>query len=153
MNFEKNISIMEIERFLKKADKSFPVPLSKKQNLTEYAEKLYRNATLCTRMLDGRVVSMVAGYTQNTENNMAYIAVVATLDEARGKGYAKTLMCEFLDICRMKKLNAVHLYTVAGNTAAVKMYEGLGFVEYKLPNEPRANDLHLIFYLKKEETN
>ena len=153
MACEKNISAQEIERFLKEVDKTFPVPLSKKQNLSEYAKKLYKYATLCIEILDGKIVSMVAGYTEKIEDNIAYIAVVATTKDARGKGFAKKLLVEFMDICRVKEIDAVHLYTVARNAVAVSMYKKLGFMEYDAQNELRPNDLHLIYYFKKEETN
>lgn len=150
MVFEKNIGVEEIERFLKEVDKTFPVPLSKKQNLSEYAKKLYEKATLCIEIFNGKIVSMVAGYTENLENNMAYIAIVTTAKDARGKGFAKKLLVEFMDICFAKGLDSVHLYTVVENTMAVNMYKKLGFSEYSAQNELRPNDLHLIYYFKKE---
>ena len=112
------IQVEKIESFLTKADKSFPVPLSKKQNLSEFAIKLSEKATLCIKEENGEIVSMVAGYTESLENNIAYISVVATLENARGKGYAKASVKEFIEICRQKKINAVHLYTVSSNISA-----------------------------------
>lgn len=53
----------------------------------------------------------------------------------------------------LKEVDAVHLYTVARNAVAVSMYKKLGFMEYDAQNELRPNDLHLIYYFKKEETN
>lgn len=140
----------KIEGFLIKVDKSFPVPLSKKQNLSEFAIKLNEKATLCIKEKDGEIVSMVAGYTENLADNIAYISVVATLESERGKGYSKSLVKDFIEICKQKKIDAVHLYTVATNISAVNLYKKLGFVEYIMENEPRPDDLHLIYYIKEK---
>ncbi|MBO5312819.1 MAG: GNAT family N-acetyltransferase [Clostridia bacterium] len=137
----------KIEKFLRLVDKDFPVPLSCKQDLSQLARKLCEKGTLCAREENGEIVALVAGYTDNLENNIAYISVVATRKDARGKGYARALVCEFIDICREKGIDAVHLYTVHSNTSAVKMYNSIGFMEWVVEDEPRKNDLHLIYCL------
>ena len=137
----------KIEKFLKNIDKDFPIPLSEKQDLGLLAKKFCEKATLCTKEENDEIVALVAGYTENLENNIAYISVVGTLEMARGKGYAKSLVREFIDICKEKNIDAVHLYAVHANTAAVNMYKSIGFVEWKMENEPRKDDLHLIYYL------
>ncbi len=141
-------SVRQIEEFLNKVDKLFPVPLSQKQNLNEYAKKLYEKGTLCAKTENGRILAMVAGYTDNVTDNRGYIAVVATLPEAQGKGFAKKLVLEFLSISKAKALDAVHVYAVPTNTVAVNMYRGIGFTEWKLPDETRPADLHLIYNMK-----
>lgn len=141
--------ISEIEEFLKKVDKSFPTPLSQKQNLSEFALKLCEKATICEKREDGKIVAIVAGYTENIVDNIAYISVVATTESARGKGYSKELIKEFFEICKIKKIKAVHLYTARTNIIAINMYHKIGFVELIVENEPRKNDLHLIYYIKE----
>ena len=141
---------IKIATFLRAIDTDFPVPLSNKQCLEDLATKFSNVATLCTREKDGEILALVAGYTENLENNYAYISVVGTLEKARGNGYAKALVCEFIEICRSKNIDAVHLYTVESNLAAVKMYESIGFVEWNMENEPRKDDLHLIYYIGEQ---
>lgn len=142
------LSSDKIFGFLKKVDKTFPVALSEKTNLKQFALKLYNNATLCTIEESNQIVAMVAGYTENTINSVAFITLVATLPECRGKGYAKQLLLEFIDRAKSKRLKAVHLYAVRNNTTAMKLYNNLGFVEWHLENEKRPEDVHLIYYLK-----
>lgn len=131
--------------FLKAVDKSFPVPLSLKQDLDILAEKFADKATLCYVEERGRILALVAGYTDSVIDNIGYISVVATLPEARGAGYGSRLVREFLDVARKKKLSAVHLYTARSNVAAIGMYKKIGFEEWLCENEPRPDDLHLIF--------
>lgn len=137
----------QLELFLRKVDKDFPVPLSSKQELKEFAKKLSQKATLCVACEGDELLALVAGYTDALTDGMAYISVVATLEKARGKGLAKRLMGEFIDICKQKNIKAVHLYTVPSNIPAVSMYKSLGFADYFVENEPRPEDTHLIYYL------
>lgn len=149
---EKNVSKEQIELFLREVDTSFPTPLSKKHNLSDYAWKLFEKATLCMEIQDGRIFSVAAGYTENVIENRGYLSMVATADGYQGRGYAKKLVKQFLEAASDAQLDAVHLYAVSTNTKAVSMYEKLGFEEWKLSDEPRPDDLHLIYYLSIIET-
>jgi ribosomal protein S18 acetylase RimI-like enzyme len=133
--------------FLKAVDKQFPVPLSEKQDLKAFAQKLCSNATLCYTIEDHEIVSLVAGYTENTVNNMGYISIVATLPKAQKRGLSKELLRDFIAIAREKCLDVVHLYTTQENIAALKLYKNLGFIEWKLKTEIRPHDVHLICWL------
>ena len=144
-----SITAVEILKFLQAVDKSFPTPLSKKQNLSAYAEKLYGSATICAQVENGKILSMVAGYTENLVGGIAYIAVVATISEAAGRGLAKKCVKQFIEICREKNIPAVHLYT--DNPGAEIMYKKIGFEDYFPENEPRPNNLHLIYKIQKEQ--
>ncbi len=137
--------------FLHKVDKLFPIPLSEKQNLNDFALKLAEKATLFVEYEDDRIIAAVAGYTENVIDNLGYISIVATLPEAQGKGLASKLVNQFLKNAEQKQLNAVHLYAVTTNVPAIRMYQKLGFVEYVIHDEPRPYDTHLIYYINKEK--
>ena len=149
MKDKKNLSSQKINTFLKKIDSYFPVPLSQKQDLELFSQKLFEKATLALKWEENEIVAMVAGYTENLCNELAYISVVATVKEAQGRGYSKENILEFLEICKDKGIKAVHLYTTKNNMPAIKLYKKIGFVEYIQENEPRKEDLHLIYYLKQ----
>ena len=140
-------SIQKIYNFLLKVDNTFKTPLSSRQNLLELAEKFYEKATVCAVEDCEQILAMVAGYTENLTDGIAYISVVATLPEAQGKGYAKTLINQFKQICEQKKIEAVHLYTDVSNTKAISLYKKLGFSAYIKDDEQRPQDVHLICYL------
>lgn len=97
--------------FLYTVNMTFPVPLSHKQNLSKYADKLMERGTLCTEIRNNRIVSLVAGYTDDVVNNQAYISLVATIPEFYGRGFATNLVKKFIAIAKKKELEAVHLYT------------------------------------------
>lgn len=142
--------LVKLLEFLQQVDTLFPIPLSTKHDLGEFAKKLCDKATMCTAIEDGNIVALLAGYTDNVENNLGYISIVATLPQAQGKGYGTSLIREFIDIARTKGLRAVHLYAVRENIPAMRMYNKLGFEDYVLDDEPRPNDAHLIYYIDKE---
>lgn len=138
----------QIKRFLEKVDRTFPVPLSKKQDLAQFAQKLQEKATLCAVENGGEVLSMTAGYTENLVNGLAYISIVATVPEAQGNGYGERTVRAFLAACAQKHLRGVHLYAVAGNEPALSLYRKLGFEIWEMPDEPRPDDVHLIYYIQ-----
>lgn len=141
-------TVEQLRDFLVQVDHTFPIPLSQKQDLSDYARKLWEKATLCYELRGDRIISLVAGYTENVQNNIGYIAVVATLPEARGQHLASLLVQRFIRICREHRLSAVHLYTTPDNHAAKRLYRRLGFVNWELPDEPRPQDTHLILELE-----
>lgn len=44
-------------------------------------------------------------------------------------------------------MKAIHLYADKENGAALNMYDKLGFVDWKINDEPRPEDKHLILRL------
>lgn len=139
--------IERLEEFLNRVDNMFPIPISKKQDLHLFAIKLCEKATLCIEVENEKIISMVAGYTENVLDNRAYISIVATVPDAQGRGLASKLVQDFIQICSDKNIDAVHLYAVQSNIAAVRMYKKIGFEEWIIPDEPRKDDVHLIYYL------
>lgn len=146
-NGTRKASVEELKLFLKKIDKTFPVPISEKCEIDKYALKLYEKATLCLCYKEKRITSMVAGYTENLIKNQAYISIVATLPEARKMGLATELVKQFITISQFSKCELVHLYAVPTNKAAIHLYQKLGFLEWHIENELRPNDIHFVYYL------
>ena len=140
----------QIEAFLREVDCDFPTSLSQKQNLRDFSIKLSEKATLCCAWSRDEISAMVAGYTENLIDNIAYISVVATRSAFRGQGLAAKLIGDFLEICREKQVSAVHLYVVPSNTIAFRLYERLGFVRWDCPGEQRPGDIHMISYIESE---
>ena len=139
-----NITLKSLEEFLYAVDKLFPIPLSEKTNLHEFARKLIDRATIFYETDGEKIISLVAGYIDNAFDGIGYISIVATLPEMRRRGIAKKLITEFLNTAYKNGLSAVHLYTDKANKNALKLYDSFGFESYKLKNELRPADVHLI---------
>lgn len=60
-----------------------------------------------------------------------YIAMLATKEQHRGKGLAKTLVSKAIDLMIEKNADEIALETEETNTAAMKLYESLGFLRSK----------------------
>ncbi len=136
-----------VYNFLCEVDKNFPVPLSEKVDLREYAKKLVNKAEICCITEENRILSVAAGYMNNADEEVAFLAVVATSQQARGKGMASALVKEFIDKARARQLKGVHLYTDKRNSSAISIYTKLGFVDYIIDNEPRPDDVHLVYWI------
>lgn len=133
--------------YLIEVDQLFPVALSDKVVLGEYAKKLCTKATLCIEKRENQYVGVVAGYTENIENGLAYISLVGVRPQYSGKGIASKLIKEFLDVCRSKHIKKAHVYTDVRNEKAIAMYEKLGFERYYPLHENRPEDVHFIIHI------
>jgi ribosomal protein S18 acetylase RimI-like enzyme len=142
------VSSRELIDYLEKVDDLFPIPLSAKESLQVLAEKLLKYGTLCPEFDNEKMVGLVAGYIENTVNSLGYISVVSVLPEKQGEGIASKLVTEFLSIAKEKGLRGVNLYCDSRNDRALKMYDRLGFENYSIPDEPRPEDSHLVYWFK-----
>ena len=136
--------------FLREVDNLFPISLSHSHDLSTVAEKLCLRGTIAAVIEQDKIVSIVAGYTDYVINNKGYISVVATLPQYAGRGYAKALVKEFLEVADNKLLDAVHLYAHADNKIALQLYEKIGFEIWAIMDEPRPKDVHLIYWINRK---
>ena len=137
--------------FLRRVDKSFPTPLSEKCDLEIFADKLLEKADIFYEIDEEEIVSLIAGYTENVVDNLAYVSILATLESHRGRGLGKQCLEKFILLAEEKGMSAVHLYTDRENKAAVAMYLGAGFVPFIVENESRPDDLHLILDFQEDK--
>ncbi len=147
---KKDIDESRILDFLEKVDLSFPVPLSEKTSLTDYAKKIYENGVLCTYVEDNEIVAMVAGYLDKIRNGIGYITLVATLPEYQGRGLAHKIVRRFQEEAEKMGIRGVHLYAVRNNKNAIRMYSSLGFEEICLESEARPNDAHFMHWIQQK---
>ncbi|MBC2888705.1 ATP-grasp domain-containing protein [Gordonibacter massiliensis] len=134
--------------FLQEVNELFPVPLTEKVDLGEYANKLLCFATLVPSFEGDMLIGLVAGYTDRlSEDGRAYIALVAVRKGFQRRGIAQNLVESFLDICRQKGIEGVHLYTDCSNASAIRMYQRIGFDRIMEPGDPRPKDAHFSIRL------
>lgn len=133
-----------IYKFLSRVDKLFPIPLSEKENISVLASKFERFGTISCIKEDGDIIALCAGYTNDTQNNLGYISVVASLPEYSNKGYGKIAVEGFIEKAKNAGMKAIHLYADKENRAALNMYDKLGFIDWKINDEPRPEDKHLL---------
>ncbi|KIW11590.1 hypothetical protein PV08_10891 [Exophiala spinifera] len=81
-----------------------------------------------------------------------YIAMLATKDTFRGQGIATTLVSMAIDLMIEKDADEIALETEETNTAAMKLYERLGFLRSKKLHRYYLNGnsaYRLLLYLKE----
>ena len=137
-NSNNNLEKCVIE-FLKKIDSLFKIPLSRKINLEEYSKKIIRNADVFLALDNESIVGIVVGYNNDKEFKISNMSILAVLNEYQGKGVARRLVNNFLDLAKNKKMEKVKLSTV--DARALKLYESLNFKIVREENE--------VYYLEK----
>ena len=137
-NSNNNLEKCVIE-FLKKIDSLFKIPLSQKINLEEYSKKIIRNADVFLAFDSESIVGIVVGYNNDKELKISNMSILVVLNEYQGKGIAKKLVNNFLDLAKNKKMEKVKLSTV--DTRALKLYESLNFKIVREENK--------VYYLEK----
>lgn len=108
------------------------------------ASKFEKYGTVSYVRENGKIIAICAGYTNDREQRLGYISVVASLPEYTNKGYGKIAVKGFIEKAKDAGMKAIHLYADRGNKAALNMYGKLGFVDWNIPDEPRLKDKHLI---------
>ena len=142
------MTIDALETFLISVDNTFPESLSNKTNLSNYANKLLDNANLFSFEINSSIVGLVAGYIDNSFDDIAYISLVSVKSEYQGQGIAKALMKSFIAYAKTANIYYIHLYADRRNIKAQRLYESLGFEIKIFNNESRPGDLHYVYYLR-----
>lgn len=130
--------------------------LSEPYSIYVYRYFLYQWGNLCFMAMDGQdnlagvVVSKLEPHRGGPLRG--YIAMLATKDTYRGKGIATTLVRMALDAMIARNADEVALETEETNTAAMKLYERLGFLRSKKLHRYYLNGnsaYRLVLYLKE----
>ena len=115
-----------IARHLLGCDAEFVSALGARTDIAAYAGKLVERALRFEAWAGGTLVGLVAAYA-GQEGEGAYITNVSVLPGWQRRGIGTRLMRDCLAHARRGGLPLVRLELRAGNRAALKLYEGLGF--------------------------
>ena len=115
---------------------AFGASLEDAQNapLSKTADRLNgANAKTFGAFLEGKLVGNVT-LSRDTGTKLlhrASVYAVYVTPSARGKGIARRLMQELIEAaCATEEIEQLYLAVSCGNTAAMKLYENLGFKKY-----------------------
>ncbi|KIX06784.1 uncharacterized protein Z518_04760 [Rhinocladiella mackenziei CBS 650.93] len=132
--------------------------LSEPYSIYVYRYFLYQWAELCFMAVDTTDNNKLAGVVicklepHRGGPLRGYIAMLATKEKFRGKGIATTLVSKAIDLMIEKDADEIALETEETNTAAMKLYERLGFLRSKKLHRYYLNGnsaYRLLLYLKE----
>jgi ribosomal protein S18 acetylase RimI-like enzyme len=132
--------------------------LSEPYSIYVYRYFLYQWAELCFMAVDTTDNNKLAGVVicklepHRGGPMRGYIAMLATKEKFRGKGIATTLVSKAIDLMIARDADEIALETEETNTAAMKLYERLGFLRSKKLHRYYLNGnsaYRLLLYLKE----
>ena len=118
--------------YFQTVDNDFGISLSRKVDLKEYTSELLKYGYVYAIMDENRqdILSCIVFYCNDMDTHIAYLPLLSTRADARGKGYAKLLVNEMIQCCKQKGMCRIICDSV--NPVAVKLYKSLGFTEYQV---------------------
>lgn len=134
--------------YLEEVNADFATPLSDKIPLADYARKLLCLANVWCVEEDGQPVALMAYYDNNRSTYEAYLSVLSTKAEYRGRGYGKLLVERMIKGCEAKGMKRIRCYS--DNQIAVALYKSFGFAIVEYVNEEKTRAL-LELRLRKQD--
>jgi ribosomal protein S18 acetylase RimI-like enzyme len=97
------------------------------RDLDAYLAKLDAHAEIVSDVCEERCRGFVAFYCNDDSTKQAFITLVLTDRRDRGRGIARSLIGNVLDVARRRGFTSCRLEVGRDNTAAQAMYRSLGF--------------------------
>lgn len=116
-----------VSAYLSSVNNDFPIPLTQKVDLAEYAAKVLSRG-IALAMFDGcEIVGLAAGYVNDVTGLSAYLSVLSVSKEYRGRGLGSALVRAFEREAVSSGMERLMLDTHESNVAACSLYEGMGY--------------------------
>ena len=120
---------IDLHGFISQIDNYFALPFSKQIDLSSYADKLDKNATIVTDIQDGEIVGFAAAYL-NKECE-SYISCLCVSPSHRGQGRAARILEYIKSMVLQTQSPRITCRTNANDSVALWMYEKAGFFPCK----------------------
>jgi len=133
----------EIEAHLVLCDDTFMPPLSKRVQISDYADKISTNALRFEAWTENLLVGLLAVYCNDTSNGFAYITSVSILPEFQGRRIASQLIRQGIDYLRVSGFEVLELEVDRGHGKAVRLYEEHGFIARRTTGRNLVMNLNL----------
>ena len=125
--------------YLNKIEKDFPIPLSERVNIHEYAKKVLNKGVVLGIEYAGCLVSASLFYCNDTKHKIAYLTLLGTLCGYHGLGYAQDLLEATIEFCKKMKMDYLCLDVDIKNTKAISLYSKYGFMIEEFGEKIRMN--------------
>ena len=147
MNYNEG-ELEQLTTFLRVIDDIFPIPLSNKVSIDEYALKtLSKGVALCAED-SGKNVGILLGYANDSVTKNAYIGTLGVLEEYRSQGIGKSLVNYMKELSHSYGMEMIYLFTHKSNGSAVRFYIKNGFTIVLPPSTERPDEVCLVAHLE-----
>jgi len=116
-----------IENHLSICSESFIPPLETYVDISEYAEKLAKNAVTFEAWNNNQLVSLIACYLNDKVNNKGFISSVSTIPSFQGKGIISKLLQNLIQYAKSQNFSCLLLEVKKINNKAISFYIKKGF--------------------------
>lgn len=116
-------NIKSLEEFLKRIDTFFPIALSSKVNLKQYAEKAIEKGINFYAVVDNQIIGVCMGYANDYKEYTAYISTLAVIPEYRNMNVGKKLIDMFKEYAIKSKMRSIRLFVYKDNERAIHFYK------------------------------
>lgn len=121
-------NLNEIKNILYQFNSVFKPTLTQRVgDLEVYAKKLYNNAKIFAVIKGLQYIGFTAFYSNDIENNTAYLTQLAVKPEIQNKGIGKTLLFVSMEFSRRRGMKVIKLEVINDNIKAISFYKKNGF--------------------------
>lgn len=121
-------NLNEIKNILYQFNSVFkPTLIQRVGDLEVYAKKLYNNAQMFAVIKGLQYIGFTAFYSNDIENNIAYLTQLAVKPEIQNKGIGKTLLSVSMEFSRRRGMKVIKLEVIKDNIKAISFYKKNGF--------------------------
>lgn len=130
--------------FLRRIDDIFPIPLSKKVNIDEYAMKaLSKGIVLCAEDSDN-IIGILLGYANDPVTKNAYVGTLGVIKEYQSQSIGKSLINYMKKLSYSYGMKNICLFTHKSNKSAIRFYIHNGFTITPPSSAERLDEVYLV---------
>lgn len=128
-NFTKNqAKVEDIKKHLLQCSELFSPVLGSYVNISEYSKKIRDHAVTIEAWSSNELIGLVACYLNDYNTLEGYITNVSVIRECQGKGIAKQLIKNTIEVALNKNFNTLRLEVEVDNNLAIELYKQTDFV-------------------------
>ena len=120
-------SAAQIFQHFVQCDAQFIAALEQRTAINDYAEKLTHLAIRFEAWSEDKLIGLVALYCNDQRHKRAYISNVTLLPHWQGNNIATQLLLKAIDVAKQANMYSIQLEVNKNNTAAIHLYEKVGF--------------------------
>lgn len=113
--------------FLEMIDCIFPIPLSKKIDLSMYVDRYLSKAFILVAKDQGSIIGINIFYGNDYLTHKAHITIIGILEPYRSLGIESKLISECFKIVEKQGMTSIDVLTTRTNYRAIHFYKSHGF--------------------------